>query len=337
MHHRLLVYLDDFWRTAGLTLQPNHFLFITANARCLVASSDRTQDLLQHHLLEMGFQLKEFVWQDGSHTIINDLAAGRRVGSDIAVGSALDLSQAIKELKLSLTPYDFHRYRKLALRVCSSLEDTCRMIVPGVTRAQVTGELSRRLWIDCIERSALMSHTYGNHRHTHLGSVTTDPIQRFCVVTCLARGFGMTYAASRAVAFAPSDETFIAQHHKVLQIGATMSRFSSPNVTHTQSVHVDSKQYQQLDEEFTWQEATQGALLGYVDHPMIIRPSQPDHLRIGSVVCWRPRVGNAECIDVAIPLENKIQTVHHFQNWPTVSVNVGTVRFRRPDVLITET
>jgi Xaa-Pro aminopeptidase len=323
------------WTDSVDAERPGAFLFVTRFARCLVARNDRSVAVLQTELDRLGFQLKEYSWTESAAALVQDLAGGRKAAADGPRFGLPDVRPSLIPLTRSLSDRDVRLFRRLAVRTAGALENTLRALVPGVSRAQLQGELARQLRMAPVEPLSIEIDTDTEPESAPLDGPTHHPIRGHAVVSVVATCWGLTYAASRTVAFGVGEaaQRLAADHLKALEIGATLARFTATGVSPAKLFDIVRRQYERHDAEFDWRLRPQGAFLGHVRRLEPLVPGDEAPLAMGSAVVWQPVIGRAKVTDVALALADKVQTVHSFADWPTVPVRVGELEFKRPAIL----
>ena len=120
-------------------------LFITPAARVVVCHNSETSQVFDHELPGLGFQLKERAWTEPLPEILSDLCRGRRVGSDRCFPNTQNYSDAIRQLRTPLTPFECSRIRTLGRNVVHAVEATARSLKSGRIEAEIAGEMAHRL------------------------------------------------------------------------------------------------------------------------------------------------------------------------------------------------
>jgi Xaa-Pro aminopeptidase len=327
------------WLTAGeFRLDPHSddgrsFIFINPSARCLVCAVDQTLSILNHLTPELGFQVKEYDWREGHRSMLQGLVGNSAVGADRAEPGLVDLSRDIAPLRRSMSPYSIKQYRMLATQTCAAIEEVGRTVVPNVTRAQLMGELSRRLLSAGLIPVRIEVRTDVEDKSRPDGTPSFDLIKRFCVMTVYARRFGMTYGASRAIAFDDAPESFRTDHQKALEIAAAAARFTSPAISKPALLNLLKSRFAQAGEEFGWRDRPPAFEIGRVDRIAPFKFEGEEPVIPGTTIAWTPDICDAKAVDVVISLDEGLQTVHYFYNWPTTTITVGEVSLKRPAVL----
>jgi hypothetical protein len=101
------------WFTSGADC-PRHegsdpiaALFITPEARVVVANNVESGQLFDRQLGGLGFQLKQRPWHEGRLGLLEDLCRGRNVACDALQPGTTDASTEVAALRLPLTVQSF--------------------------------------------------------------------------------------------------------------------------------------------------------------------------------------------------------------------------------------
>jgi Xaa-Pro aminopeptidase len=125
--------------------EPAAGLFITPDARVVVADNIDSGQLFDKQLGGLGFQLKQRPWHEGRNGLLDDLCRGRNVACDASQAGSTDESKELAALRLPLTALECERLRKLGTIAAHAVEATARHLEPGQTEADIAGQLANRL------------------------------------------------------------------------------------------------------------------------------------------------------------------------------------------------
>jgi Xaa-Pro aminopeptidase len=332
---------DNFaWLTSGAVargvLDPSSLpgLFLTADGRWVLSSNVDSQRLFDEELDGLGFQLKEWPWHWGRAQLLADLIQGRHAASDVPCGSCTLVSEQLQKLRRPLTAYEQACYRALGQLLAHAVEATCRTLEPGATEREVAGQVSHRLLHRGASVAMVSAAADGRLRlYRHL-EYTSAPVHRHCVVTAVARKYGLYAAASRSVVFGQPDPPFRKEHDAVCRVSATYLASTWPDAMPRQMLTTARRVYQLSAAEHEWLLAPQGHVTGRAPVELNLTPQTEELLQANWAVTWRASVGAAFSCDTALVSDEGPQAVTLTDQWPLKRIRIQGAEFLRPDLLI---
>ena len=143
----------------------------------------------------------------GPEQLLADLYQNRKIACDRPLFSSVQVGDELRKLRRTLTPYEQACCAALGKLVGHALEAACRTLAPKDTEREVAGQICHRL----LHRGALPIYVGvaadGRSRLYRNPGFTSVPIEKFAVLTAMARKYGLVAAASRASAWEPSMRT----------------------------------------------------------------------------------------------------------------------------------
>lgn len=308
-------------------------LFFTTEGRWLLASNADTQRVFDEELDGLGFQLKEWPWHAGRAPLLADLCQGRKLACDRPHGDALVVADRLRPLRLALTEYERACYRVLGQLLSHAVEATGRTLTRGDTEREVAGQLSHRL----LHRGAIPVQVAvaadGRHRLYRQPRFTAAPIQTSCVLTVIARKYGLCACASRTISFGPPDETLRRDHDAACKVSATYVASSWPDSVPRQILATGKRIFLLAGVEHEFYLAPQGHLTGHAAVERMLTPQDEDLFQANWAVTWRVAVGTALSCDTFLLSEEGPRAVTTVENWPLKKIRIQGSEFVRPDVL----
>jgi hypothetical protein len=309
-------------------------LYFTAEGRWALASNADSQRLFDEELDGLGFQLKEWPWHWGRAQLLADLLQGRKAASDVPFGSCPVVGDQLQKMRRSLTSYEVACFRALGHILAHALEATCRTMEPGDMEREVAGQLSHRL----LHRgaAAVMVAAAADGRlkpYRHL-EYTAAPVRTSCVLTAVARKYGLYAAANRSVAFGTADPALRKDHDAACRVSAVYTAGSWPDAMPRQLLATAQRVYQLSQAEHELLLAPQGHVTGRAAVELNLTPQTEDLLQTSWAVTWRPSVGTALSCDTVLITDEGPRTVTVADPWPLKRIRVQGAEFVRPDLLI---
>ncbi|MEZ6131961.1 MAG: M24 family metallopeptidase [Planctomycetaceae bacterium] len=328
------------WFTAGADLRRcgaencTTSVFVTRDARLFATNAVDSAQIFEREAFGLGFQLKQREWFQPHSELVGDLCRGRTVLSDRAPSGAMNAADRIRQLRLPLTDLEVQRLRLLSKVAVHAVEATAHHLRPGVTESEVAGEVSHRLLKRTVGAARIQVCADGrNERYRHW-TFGEHPIQKFAVISCIARRWGLHIGVTRTVCLRTVPDALWAAYQKAALVHATGIFFSR----HAELLGDVWKKVHRIYEKFgmanEWQLADQGNVLGYSQNEYQIMPGSDFQLNAPAPVFWHPSVGPAMLGDTVLCRESANDQLTLSGTWPQIPVRVKGKEVSCPGILL---
>ena len=330
------------WITSGARCplhggtEPAAAVFVTPEARVIVADNVDSKQLFDRQLGGLGFQLKQRAWHEGRSGLLEDLCRGRNVACDVLQAGTTDESAEVALLRLPLSALECERLRKLAAIAAHAVEATARNIEPGQTEADIAGHLANRLIKHEVRPLSLRAVADGRgsaYRHWQFGD---NVLKKWCFISAIVSRWGLYCGVTRTVVFGspPDDMVTAFQQAGILQ--ATGMFFSQPGWPLSTVWQKVRRIYDKLDVGEEWQLADQADVVGYGASEVQLFPASEFTLLPRMPVHWHPSVGPAQMGDTILVSEEGPELLTTATDWPMLYVTVKGQPVYVPDILVRE-
>ena len=331
---------DNFaWLTSGAAARgivdasEQPALYFTPEGRWALSSNVDAQRLFDEELDGLGFQLKEWPWHWGRAQMLADLAQGRRLACDQALGTNKLVAEQLAQYRRTLTTYEQACFRALGQIVGHALEATCRTMAVGETEREIAGHLSHRLLHRGAQPVVLRVAADGRSRLYRHHGYTAAPIAQYAVLGVTARKYGLCATASRSVSFGSVQPAYRKEHDSACRVSATYIASSWPDAVPRQILHTARRVYQLTGVEHEWMLAPQGHVTGRAAVELAFTPQTGDLLQAGWAITWSAGVGAAVSCDTLLLTDEGPRTLTVAESWPLKRIRVQGAEFVRPDIL----
>ncbi|QDT39306.1 M24 family metallopeptidase [Stratiformator vulcanicus] len=321
----------------GLANRTNASLFLTKDARVVLANNVDSQQVFDRELNGLGFQLKERPWYEPPEVLISDLCRGRRVGTDAGLAEKNEQKSVVSDFdtfRTQLSPLEIEQLRTIGRDVVHAIEATARSCQPGQSEQDIAGEVSHRLIRRGVDPLNLQVLGDGRARLYPHGNFSNAPVVRWCSISATGRRNGLHVTATRSVAFNEFDAKQRDAHHRAVLMQATGMFFSQAGWKLSETWKRVIRIYEKFGVPDEWQLADQGEVMGYSPEETPIVPHSEFQLESGMPVCWRPSVGPSPLGDTILVTDAGHEVLTPTESWPEVTVSVRGHSMNRPDVLI---
>lgn len=311
-------------------------VFVTPQARVLLASNVDSGQLFDRDLNGLGFQLKERPWYEPREVLSQDLCRGRAAASDSGICGTENVEDRLVKLRTPLPEHEWSRLRALGKTITHAVEATARQFRQGDTEAEVAGQLANRLLKHNVTpvRLQVMADGQGHrYRHWCYGG---DRIERTCIISATGTRHGLHAGVSRTVTFGQPPRSILDTHHLATIVQTTGMFFSQAGWRLSDVWSRVARIYEKFGAADEWHQAEQAEVIGYTAREFGILPKSPVPLPAGTALFWHPSVRTAAVGDSILVREDGFELLTPSENWPQLEVDVKGKRVGRPDILIRE-
>ena len=314
--------------------EPVCSVFVTPEARVVLASNVDSGQLFDRELNGLGFLLKERPWHEPREVLLRDLCRGRTVASDSGVCGTADVEERLIPLRTSLTDHERPQMRSLGRTLAHAVEATARHFQQGDTEAEVAGQLANRLLKHDVTPVRLQVLADGQgHRYRHW-SYGTDRVERTCIISATGTRQGLYAGVARTVTFGQPTQSILDTHHLATILQTTGMFFSQVNWRVGDVWSRVLRIYEKFGATDEWHHAEQAEVIGYSSSELSVLPKSETTLNSGTAVHWHPSVRTASVGDSILIREEGFELLTPCENWPQLEVDVKGTRIQRPDILI---
>lgn len=328
------------WLTAGADLHRcaadpcTTSLFITRDARLFATNAVDSAQIFEREAFGLGFQLKQREWFQPHSELIDDLCRGRSVLSDRHVPGTIDLRDQIAKLRLPLTELEVKRLRLLSRMAVHAVEATAHHLRPGVTEAEVAGEISHRLLKRTIGVAQIQVCADGRNARYRHWTFGEHSIQHFAVLSCVARRWGLHVGVTRTVCLNSVPEHLWKAYQHAALVHATGLFFSRDQAVLGEVWKKVQRIYEKFGMRNEWQLADQASVIGYQLCETRVAPGAQFTLNAPVPVFWHPSVGPALMGDTVLCRESVNEQLTKSDSWPQIPVKVKGREVRCPGILL---
>ncbi|MEO2034451.1 MAG: M24 family metallopeptidase [Planctomycetaceae bacterium] len=316
------------WFTAGADLyrcttdSSRTSIFVTREARLFATNAVDSAQIFEREAFGLGFQLKQREWFQPHQDLISDLCRGRRVISDSGVAETVGAPERIAALRLPLTDLDVKRLRQLGRVVTYAVEATAHRICRGMTEAEVAGEVGHRLIKRTVAPVRIQVCADGRNERFRHWMYGEDPINRYAVISCMARRWGLHVGVCRTVCLDRIPNHLADAYQKVVLMHATGQYFSRNGTQLGEVWKKVHRIYEKFGRPSEWQRADQADVIGFTSSEHQLYPDSTVTLAAPTAVYWHPTVGPAMTGDTVLVQSKSAHFLTTGHSWPKLTVQV---------------
>ncbi len=328
------------WLTSGgqpkglFATQELPCLYFTAQQRYLICSNVDTQRLFDEEINELGFQLKEWLWNGSRERLLADICHGRRVASDQEFIDCTLVRDLLRKERRLLTLFEQNRYAILGRKLAHALEATARQFQVNDPEEEVAGQIGHRLLHHGVEPVHIQVMADDRGRHYRRAGFTATPIQTGAILQAMATCEGLYAAASRMVAFEPVVAERRSEFDMACRINAIFFAGTRPGIEVNPLLETCRRQTVQTPYEHEWRLSPAGYRTGRLPVETLLGSVEGDRLRLGQAVIWQSWIGGALVCDTVVVAEGVPLLMTAMEGWPIRRIRIQQQDYDRPDLLI---
>ena len=337
----LLTQVKNFsWVTAGIA--DNHIvitsetgaaslLILNDGRKFVLASNSEMDRLLAEDLKGLGYEPKMFKWyEDRRLEIINQLAAGRPVGTDTPIAGLQTVDAEFAPLRYQLTDSEIKKYRWLGRHATEAVIAVCRRLRPGVSEREMEAMASDELMKRGIRPTVLLMGVDDRvlrFRHT---TPSDARLKKYAFVNVCARRWGLVISTGRFVHFGPLPAELRKRVQASANITAQYLARSKPGARAGDVLAMAKTWFAENGFAGEIENHHQGGAIGYAEREWIATPGSREMVHERQAFAWNPIVQGALSFDTFIVYKDKLENLNEVPGWPTLTVKAVNL----PDILV---
>lgn len=289
--------------------------------------------LIEEHLESLGFTIYPGVWFDGSFEAqtLSQLVPSLNIGYDF--GTKRNVAEAIKLLRLDLTPAEIERYIMIGEDASSAMETAALSIKPGDTEYSVAGTIMKMMedrGLEIVSCMVAADDRISSFRHP---LPTDKQIKGRVQIGGNFRRNGLVVCMTRYCNFDPISDELRAQYRANQIIDCTYMANSIPGESYQTPLLAGKKAYEDMGYGAEFGKHHQGGPIGYAGRDYRVDFNTPGVIAEHQGFCWNPSITGTKSEDTVIVSKDDIIMISNPVMFPVVEIEVNGRRFLRPDIL----
>jgi Xaa-Pro aminopeptidase len=308
-------------------------LLITRDARYLITNNIEAPHYeKEEKLKEQGWDFQIGPWFQPSQAL-DKLAKGLRLGADVCMAGAEDLSGEVSELRMNLLPEEQARYREVSRLCAEAMETAVRAVRPGMNEYEIAGLLAKETYdrqvLPIVDLVATDERIFG-FRHP---LPFDKKMEKYAMLVLCGRKYGLVTSVTRLVHFGPLPDELKKKQESVTNIDAQVILGTRPGLTMAEMFGKIQAAYASVGYPDEYQLHHQGGPGGYEPREVIATPSATARVAAGQAYAWNPSITGIKTEDTVLITDEGYEVMTEMPNWPMVDVTVDGKTVRRPLVL----
>jgi len=328
------------WATCGASSYVNTAstngeatLLITTAGRYLISNNIEAPRLeTEEGLLAQGWEFRTHNWWEQTD-VIAQLTAGLRLGADVAHPHAVDVSAELARFRSQLSPEEARRFRELG-RICAeAMNDTIRVVRPGVSEFEIAAKLSFETQLRGAQPIVNLIATDERIFHYRHPLPTDKEMQRYAMLVLCGRKDGLIASITRLVHFGKLPDELRRKAEAVARIDATYIANTRPGAVLGDIFAQAQAAYSETGFADEWRLHHQGGPASYDARDWVATPSSPEVVATGQAYAWNPSITGTKSEDTILVGGERNEVITAIDNWPTLTIEVAGQSIERPAIL----
>ncbi len=311
-------------------------LLLTREREYVVCNNIEAPRMVREEKLEdQGYEVRSFPWHsDREQQIVQEAAAGGKIGADFSFPGTENVSSAIARLRYSLLPSEVERYQEVGRLTSLAIEQTAQTVQPGDKECEVVGRLAERLWahrLDYITTFCAADERISEFRHP---IATEKPISKRAMLCVNARKWGLIISLTRFVQFEPVSDELRGIYDANVRIDCTLMANTIPGRPVAQAFEKGIEEYRRLGFPKEYELHHQGGAIGYVGRDYKVNFETDETVQMNQAFAWNPSITGSKSEDTMLATSDGPIVLSRPEVFPVLETEVGGFGFVRPDILV---
>lgn len=334
---------DDFaWLSCGgrnyvgIGDMGNCGLLVTHDSYHAITSTIESNRMMEEENLgELGFTMHAGLWHDNSHelTVIEELVPSSAVGCDYSLARYENISDGIKQLRLSLTENEISRFRELGSLASLVIEEAAMLARPNDSEYEIlarAAEKARSLGLEVVSLMCAADDRISSYRHP----LPTDRKARERVqIGGNLRKWGLTVCLTRYVNFVPVSNELAEQMRCNQEIDCIFMQETKVERPLSEILKLGKHAYEERGYAEEINKHHQGGPIGYAGRDYRVDFSNSHTVVENQGFCWNPSITGTKSEDTILVNSDGFEFITKPVLFPTCEIKLGNVTFSRADIL----
>jgi Xaa-Pro dipeptidase len=303
------------WYTGGADSRVDHVaadgvadLVLTPVGECVVTSTIEAPRLREEQT--PGLDVVEYTWYRGAESTLRLVTGGGRVGADVALPGAEDLSEDIATLRLTLDPDAIEQLREVGQDATAALAEAAEAVAPGVSELDVAAAIAaacRRRGLNAPVLLAAADDRIARYRHALPFGAT---IERRAMLVVSAERRGLYANLTRFVELEEPGAELAARLAATQEILERMrTEATRPGISLAAAFEACAGFYRDAGYADQIGLHHQGGLTGYASRELIATPATRHLIAPGQAFAWNPSITGAKAEETFVLTESGPEVV----------------------------
>jgi Xaa-Pro aminopeptidase len=257
-----------------------------------------------------GLEVVEYPWHEDRLAALRSVVGGARMGSDLGLPGAVDLSDAIAGLRRTLDPDAVETLRAVGAAATAAMAEAAAAVEAGMTEHEAAAALAaacRSRGLTATVLLAAADDRIALHRHPVPVGAT---IERRAMLVASAESRGLYANLTRIVELDEPAPDVARRQRACDEILARMrDEATRPGRTLAEAFADCRRFYAEAGFAEEWRLHHQGGLTGYASRELIATFATGDVIETGQAFAWNPSVAGAKAEETFVLTEHGAELI----------------------------
>jgi Xaa-Pro aminopeptidase len=241
------------------------------------------------------FTVVEYAWHEGAAATLCELVGEARLGADVPLPGAVDLTADVAALRRVLDPDAVERLRAVGADLTGALSDAATEVAPGMTENDAAAAVAAACRDRGLVPTVLLAATDERIRRHRHPLPTAARIERRAMLVASAQRGGLYANLTRILQFEEPDPEIVRHQAASDEILARMREEATrPGRTLADAFEDCRRFYAEAGFPDEWRLHHQGGMTGYASREVIATPHTDVPIEPGQAFAWNPSVTGAK-------------------------------------------
>ncbi len=329
------------WLTAGAS---NHVglgsntgvgsLLVTRDGQHLLTNNIEAGRFEDEEIGDLPFEIHYMQWdEEDTEEMLNTIVSGR-VGSDIPLSYAEDVSGSFSRLRWRLLEPEIERYREIGRIASEAIARTGRRIEPGMTEHEIAGIMMDEVFAAGAQPVVCLIAADDRITHYRHPIPTDRELARHAMLVIGASKWGLGISATRMVHFGEPPAELRERHVACCRVDACFNLETRPGADVAEIFRRAVGVYEEAGFPDEWRLHHQGGATGYAAREYKGTRECDETVLEDQAFAWNPSITGTKSEDTIIARDDGPEFLSTTADWPTLTVEYGGQTLERPDILV---
>ncbi len=310
------------------------WLVVTPGEQLLLTDNIEAGRFENEEIGELPFEIRSAQWDEEDRRAMLGAVGTGRLGADVPLPFAEDVSEGVSRLRWSLCEPEIERYREIGRIASQAIAETGREIEPGMTEHEIAGVLMGKVFaagaqpvvalIAADERVQLYRHPIPTDRR----------LERHAMLVVGACKWGLGISATRMVHFGKPAADLRDRHRACCYVDACFNLSSRPGTPVSEIFRRAVAAYDETGYADEWRLHHQGGATGYAARDYKGTLESEETVLEDQAFAWNPSITGTKSEDTIIARAGGPEFLSDAAGWPTLEVTYEGIALQRPDILV---
>ncbi|QRN85310.1 aminopeptidase P family N-terminal domain-containing protein [Clostridia bacterium] len=310
-------------------------ILLTRTDKYVVAASNESYRIMNEEVFDLGFELVSYDWNEGyNDLIVENMMAGKRVGSDRNQEFAVSIAQDMTILRSQLNAREKNDYRKLANETAEILHHVLGGVRKGQTELQIAGRIAEGFISKGILPQAIFVASDERRKECKHPIPSSKKVKEIVSVSICGMRNGLVVSQTREIALRKLSEEEKKDKISVLKVDLAYFENTKPEKLSGQILQSGIDEYAIQGWPDEWKKHHQGGRTGYLGREYVATPESDDLVLCDQAFAWNPTINGFKSEETFFLDGNKPEIIGLDGEWPMIEIEYKGKKYIRPDVMI---